>query len=93
MVWQGVLNFFRLSFMVVGHTKFDVDRLFSEIAISYNQPDIFKINNLAAVVGKYAHVTIDADGDMVRQWREKLGHKFTKIPGTHSLPDFVNCHW
>ena len=37
----------------------------------------------------HAYVTIDADGNIVRQWREKLGHKFTKLPGICSLHDFV----
>ena len=75
--------------MILGHTKFKVDRLFSKIAISYNRFDIFNVDNLAAIVGMHAHVTIDADGSVVRQWREKLGHKFTKLPGICALHNFV----
>ena len=73
--------------MIAGHTKFNVDRLFSKITISYNQSDIFNVDDLATVAGM--HVTIDADGNIVRQWREKLEHKFTKLPGIRSLHDFV----
>ena len=89
MVQQGVVNFFRLSFMIAGHTKFSVDRLFPKIALTYNRSDIFNVSDLATVTGMHAHVTIDADGDIVRQWREKLGHKFTKLPGIRTLHDFV----
>lgn len=44
---------------------------------------------LVAVAGMHAHVTVDTDGNIVRQWRETLGQKFTKLPGICSLHDFV----
>ena len=71
LVQQGVLSLFRLSFMISGHTKFNVDRLFSKIEISYNRSDIFNVDDLAAVAGMHAHVTIDADGSIYSQAMER----------------------
>ena len=88
-VQQGIFSFFRLSFMIAGHTKFNVDRLFSKIAISYNRSDVFNVDDLATIAGMHANVIIDADGTIVRQWREKFGRKFTKLPGIRALHDFV----
>ena len=89
LVQQEIFSFFRLSFMIAGHTKFNVDRLFSKIAISYNRSDIFNIDDLAAVVRLHVHVVTDAEGEIVKCWREQLGQKFTKLPGIRSLHDFV----
>ena len=38
--------------MIAGHTKFNVDRQFSQIAISYNRSDVFDSDDLVAVVSK-----------------------------------------
>ena len=54
LVQQNIFTFFRLSLMIAGHTKFNVDRLFSKIAISYNRSDVFNSDDMAAVVG-YTH--------------------------------------
>ena len=89
LVQQNIFTFFRLSFMIAGHTKFNVDRLFSKISISYNRSDIFNSDDLAAVVCLHAHVVTDAEGEIVKHWREQLGQKFTKLPGIRSLHDFV----
>lgn len=32
---------------------------------------------------------VDSDGEIVKQWREKLSQKYTKLPGIRSLHDFV----
>lgn len=37
----------------------------------------------------HAHVVTDAEGEIVKHWREQLGQKFTKLPGIRSLHDFV----
>ena len=31
----------------------------------------------------------NAEGEIVKHWREQLGQKFTKLPGICSLYDFV----
>lgn len=89
LVQQEIFSFFRLSFMIAGHTKFNVDRLFSKIAISYNRSDVFNVDDLAVVVHLHAYVVTDAEGEIVKCWREQLGQKFTKLPGIRSLHDFV----
>lgn len=43
LVQQSRLDHVRLPFMVVGHTKFAPDRLFSRISNSYNSSDVFNI--------------------------------------------------
>ena len=40
-VQQGILNYFRVSFMIAGHTKFAPDRLFALCAKSFYASDIF----------------------------------------------------
>ena len=37
---------------------------------------------------RHAKVTID-NGEIVKQWREKLARKFTKLPSIRALHDFV----
>ena len=89
LVQQGICSFFRISFMIAGHTKFNVDRLFSKIAITYNRSDVFNHADLVAIVGAHAEAITDNEGEIVRQWREKLAKKFTKLAGIRSLYDFV----
>ena len=81
LVQQNIFSFFRLSFMIAGHTKFNLDRLFSQISISYNRSDVFNSDDLVAVVSLHARVVMDAEGEVVKHWREKLSQKFTKLPG------------
>ena len=88
LVQQGVCSFFLLSFMIAGHTKFNVDRLFAKIAITYNRSDVFNCEDLAGVVERHAKVTID-NGEIIKQWRERLARKFAKLPGIRALHDFV----
>ena len=64
------------------------DRLFSKIAMTYNRSDVFNVDDLVAIVGLHAHVETDV-GQTVKQWRQQLGQKFTKLPGICSLHNFV----
>ena len=87
-VQEDILKFFRISFMVAGHTKFDPDRLFSSIARAFNGADTFNIAQLAELVSKYASVTLD-DGKLVYTWRSLLSDKYSNLPGIRSLHDFL----
>ena len=87
-VQQNLLSLFRISFMVVGHTKFDPDRLFSNIARAFNRADTFNISQLAELISQYATVTID-DGKLVRAWRSLLPDKYSNCPGIRNLHDFL----
>ena len=87
LIQQGKLSFFRVSFLIAGHTKFAPDLLFSKIAMSYNRNDVFTTQELAEIISQYASVTIDS-GDIVCDWRSSMD-KYSKLPGIRSLHDFI----
>lgn len=88
LVQQKRLNFIRLSFLIAGHTKFSPDFLFSKIAQCYNRSDVFTTKELNEIISPYADVIIDK-GDIVQDWKPPISNKYSKIPGIHSLHDFI----
>lgn len=88
LVQSGILDYLRVSFLIAGHTKFAPDRLFSQIANTYNRSDVFSTAELSEVISNYGLSTIDT-GEIVRPWRDVLATKHKKIPGIRSLHDFV----
>ena len=74
--------------LIFGHTKFVPDLLFSQIAKSYYKLDVFNKTYLRLVVEKFSLVMIDNEG-IVRTWREKVGEKYSNLPGIRDLHDFV----
>lgn len=88
MVQQQRLQFFRVSFLLAGHTKFSPDLLFSKIAQSYNRSDVFNTDELKDIIARYAEVIVD-DGTIVGDWREVLSQKYSKLPGIQKLHDFI----
>lgn len=72
-VQQQHLEYLRVSFMIAGHTKFDVDRAFSATAKAYNSSDVFTTQELADVMSQSPSITsfID-DGRLVKPWRDML---------------------
>ena len=50
---------------------------------------MFNRADLVAIVSAHAEAITDNEGEIVRQWREKLAKKFTKLAGIRSLHDFV----
>ncbi len=87
-VEQGQLDYIRFCFMVAGHTKFTPDRLFAQIANSYNKEDVFTMSELQAICSSHAHTTVD-DGTAVLQWRESISTKYSDLPGVHKHHDFL----
>ena len=87
MIQQRRLSFFRISFLIAGHTKFSPDLLFSRIAQTYNKSDVFCTQELKDVIALYADITID-DGSIVCDWRNAMT-KYSKLPGIRSLHDFI----
>ena len=78
MVQQGQLDFFRVSSLITGHTKFSPDLLFSIIAKTYNSRDVFSTAELKDdVIAQYTDVTVD-DGSIVNVWREPVVKKFRR---------------
>ena len=88
MVNQHIVDFMQFSFMLAGHTKFAPDRLFSQIATSYNRSDIFTIEELQDLCQKYAECYIE-DGSKIGAWRDILGEKYSNLPGVRAFHDFL----
>ena len=80
-------GFFRVSFLIAGHTKFSPALLFSKIAQSYNRSDVFTTLELKEVISQYAEVVVD-NGEIVCDWRSPMT-KYSKLPGICSLHDFI----
>ena len=90
MVQQKLLGYLRISFLIAGHTKFDVDRLFSVTAKSYNSADVFNSQELAQVMSQSENITaVLENGRLIQNWREKVTVKYSKLPGIRDLHDFV----
>ena len=53
-VQQKVFHFFRVLFMVAGHTKFAPDQLFSIVALAYYAFYVFNEKQLVDAVGRHA---------------------------------------
>ena len=90
LIQEKILDFIQVSFMIVGHTKFEVDRVFSSTSKAYNQSDVFNTEELASVMSQADNLdaTID-DGSLVYPWREAVDRKYTKLSGIRSLHDFL----
>ena len=78
------MDYIRVSFMVVGHTKFAPDRFFAKVAKAFASSDVFTTEELASLVSDYAAVTID-NGEVVQTWRDKVGEKYTSFQGSESF--------
>ena len=84
MVQQRRLDFFRVSFLIAGHTKFSPDLLFSKIAKTYNT----ELKD--GVIAQYADVTLD-DGSIVHAWREAVAEKYLKLRNLHDFVFSKHC--
>ena len=87
-VEQKKLDYIRFCFMIAGHTKFAPDRLFAQVANSYNHSDVFTIPELQQICNLHAETVID-DGTAVLQWREATSMKYSDLPGTRKYHDFL----
>ena len=90
-VQQNVLSYFRVSFMIAGHTKFAPDRLFALCAKAFYTSDVFNECELASVMGQNADITFD-HGGIVRHWRESVNQKYSNLPGIRIMHDFLCLH-
>ena len=67
-VQHGVLDYLRISFLIAGHTKFDVDHLFSVTAKSYNSTDVFNTQELDQVFVQSESITaVLEDGRLIQK--------------------------
>ena len=88
MVQHGKLELIRVSFMIAGHTKFSVDRLFSNISQTFSRSDVFTTQDLSNIAARYASTVVIDDGDLLLDWRNILS-KYTKMPGIRAQHDFI----
>ena len=67
-VQHGVLDYLRISFLIAGHTKFDVDHLFSVTAKSYNSTDVFNTQELDQIFVQSESITaVLEDGRLIQK--------------------------
>ncbi|MGJ8945938.1 hypothetical protein AB9K17_23905, partial [Salmonella enterica subsp. enterica serovar Kentucky] len=57
---HNILDYFRISFIVAGQTKFAPDLLFSVTAWDFYASDVFNERELVAVMERRASVVIDS---------------------------------
>lgn len=85
-VQQNLLSLFRISFMVVGHTKFDPDRLFS-LGHLIEPTHLTSVNSLSSFHNMQLSLLMMAK--LVRAWRSLLPDKYSNCPGIRNLHDFL----
>ena len=91
MINQRKVDYLRVCFMIAGHTKFAPDRLFAQVSNSYNQQDVFTVMELKNLCDLHAQTVIE-DGSSVFTWRDTLGSKYSDLPGTRKLHDFLTVY-
>lgn len=87
-VQQNIMDYFRISFMVTGHTKFTPDQLFSLTARNFYVSDVFNEKELIALMERHASVMFDS-GRIVQVWRQTVTKKYSNLPGIRDLHDFL----
>lgn len=88
LVQRGRFDSVRFFYMVVGHTKFQPDRLFSSVAQTFYKRDVFCIEMLDAIAKLYSTSYI-FKSDQIFQWRFTLERKYLALPGITDLHDFT----
>ena len=88
LVERGRFDCVRFFYMVVGHTKFQPDRLFSSIAKTFYKRDVFCIEMLDAIAKQYSTSYI-FQSHQILQWRSALEEKYLALPGITDLHDFT----
>ena len=75
-------------YLVVGHTKFEPDRLFSSIAKTFYARDVFCIEMLQDIAKLYSNSCIFTSGQ-IKHWRSALEEKYTALSGITDLHEFI----
>ncbi len=78
----------RVSFMVPGHTKFDVDNLFARIAHTYSKSDVFSIEDLVNIATRFA-LTFHREAQDVCYWKKSIKTKYSKLNNIKKFRDFL----
>ena len=90
MVQQTKIDYVRFSFLVIGHTKFDIDRVFSVTSKAYNASDVFISQELLDVMCHSDTIPgILVEGNSISNWRDPVSRKYSKLPGIRALHHFL----
>ena len=88
LVEQGRFESVRFFYLVVGHTKFEPDRLFASVAKTFYKREVFCIEMLQAIAEQYSTSYLFG-ADQILQWQSVLEEKYLPLPGITKLHDFV----
>jgi len=67
------ISYLQFSFLIAGHTKFDVDRMFSVTAKAYNAYDVFNTQELLDVMSQSDKISgVIVGGDLISNWCDKV---------------------
>ena len=75
----GRLDQVTLVYMVPGHTKFEPDALFSNIAQKFRKTDVFNTEELLSVIESIGAKTEHLPRSEVRNWKKQLPKKFKNM--------------
>ena len=77
----------------MGHTKFSADCLFSSIAKTFYNSDVFCIEMLDSIVQQYATTHMFTSSHM-KQWKASLQQKYLGIQGISEMHDiYISEKW
>ena len=88
MVESGRFDSIRFIYLTVGHTKFAPDQLFSSIANTFYNSDVFCIEMLHSIVQQYATSNIFTSRIMLH-WRAALTVKYSAVCGITDMRDIL----
>ena len=75
-------------YLVVGHTKFEPDRLFSSISKTFYARDVFCIEMLQDIAMLYSNRSVFTSKQIIH-WRSALEEKYAALSGITDLHEFV----
>ena len=78
----------RFIYLTVGHTKFAPDHLFSSIAKTFYNSDVFCIEMLHQITQQYT-TSLIFTSRLMQHWKAALEQKYTAIPGITEMHDIV----
>ncbi|XP_070550797.1 uncharacterized protein [Ptychodera flava] len=89
LIMHQTLQYIRVCFMVVGHTKSMPDWVFASIASSMKKTDVFTMDELADVASIYSQSQVTVQNDFM-DWRKSLESKYGRyvLHGITKYHDF-----
>ncbi len=66
--------------MIPGHTKFEPDSMFAQIANRFYKTDVFNTKELLQVIGACSAVPHEMCSRDLRRWKGSLEAKYVEVP-------------